>query len=61
MAPQMTVHGARHAENHMINAVGGSGPMGEPRNFGGLGPASSEASKDEQTAPLPPRTGQWRS
>ena len=50
----MTMRGTRHAENHMINAVGGSGAMGEPRNFGGLGPASSEASKDERAAPLPP-------
>ena len=40
----------------MNNAVWGSGAMGELRNFGGLGPASSEASNDEQTAPLPPRT-----
>ena len=40
----------------MNNAVGGPGAMGELRNVGGLGPASSEASNDEQAAPLPPKT-----
>ncbi len=40
---------------HMVNAVGGSGAQGEPRDFGGLGPTSHEASEPEGAAPLPPR------
>jgi hypothetical protein len=39
------------------NAVGKSGALGEPRDFGGLGPASREASEIQGAAPLPPRTG----
>ena len=51
----MTASGTGYALMVSNNAVGGSGAMGEPRNFGGLGPASSEASKDERAAPLPPQ------
>ena len=43
--------------------VGGPGAQGEPRNFGGLGPASSEASENlGATAGAPPRIRQeWAS
>ena len=37
-----------------ISAVGGSGAQGEPRDSGGLGPASPEASDSRGAAPLPP-------
>jgi hypothetical protein len=42
--------------NRVINAVGGSGAQGERRNFGGLGPASFEASESQGAVPLPPRS-----
>jgi hypothetical protein len=36
--------------------VGGAGAQGEPKNSGGLGPASSEASENQgATAGAPPR------
>src|SRR6266849_3472252 len=34
---------------------GRSGAQGEPRNFGGLGPASSEASENQRAAVAPPQ------
>ena len=38
-----------------LDAVGGSGAQGEPRDFGGLGPASPEASESKGAAPAPPQ------
>jgi hypothetical protein len=40
----------------MIDAVGGCGASGDPRDFGGLGPAGPEGSDIEGAAPLPPRS-----
>jgi hypothetical protein len=38
----------------MIDAAGGCGALGDPGDFGGLGPASPEGSDIEGAAPLPP-------
>jgi hypothetical protein len=37
-----------------MSVVGGHGMQGEPKNFGGLGPASSEANENQGAAPLAP-------
>jgi hypothetical protein len=40
-----------------MRVVGGSGVQGEPENFGGLGPASSEANENQERRRSPPGPG----